>query len=144
MLQRSVTKCILLVLIPLLIAAQAAWGEPRYDEHGELIRPQAKKFSGVLQSIRSTERGQVNIVVIDDSKYLIDEKTVFATSYGTHTSLASFKPEMAINFYAVKQLLTKMWPSSQKPEDASGIYEDVQQQGDKRDELRLEDGVWKN
>ena len=137
-------QLVVLVLVSVSFVALSAWAEPRYDEHGDLIRPQAKLRVGVLQSIQSN-RGQDGGLVIGDSGYSFDKETVFTTSYGNHSSLSIFRPGMTVNFYAVGQLLTKMWPSTvEMTEEDSAMPNQGESAGSQDGTLHLENGVWTN
>lgn len=119
-------------------------GEPTYDLHGDLIYPGAEEFSGVIDGFEANGERR-DIIVINDSIYTIQSDAIFRNRAGGKTGLSSFQPGMIVKFYALDNLLTKMWETE---EDEEGIMiEDPEvspEQPARGDQVRQEDGVWTN
>lgn len=142
---------VLLGCVLLICGVVAA--EPQYDVHGDLIRPGAEEFTGIFYGAGGADEGNiVRTVVVNDSSYTIDSKTIFRTQGGGTTSLASFSNGMAVKFYALDALLTKMWPtgtveSAETAVEGKGTPEDNSNSSEEKkpaSDLRKENGVWKN
>lgn len=141
------SKIIVLVVLTMSLALVATvQAEARYDLHGDLIRPHAKLSHGIVLDVQVKDRGQAVIFNIDDMLYSIDEGTAFTNTSGSHIGIGSFQGGMAVDFYAIGNLLTKIWPASEQ-EDEGNVpppADDNPEEENPQGEIYLENGVYKN
>jgi len=134
-----------LLVLSCLFLAVFAQAEQTYDEQGDLIRPNSERYAGSLNNIGPAVQGVVSLVVINDTNYKLDDNTLYRNEKGDLASLTSFAVGMQIEFYAIANLVTKMRVSSIAVEDDdSGNEDESLIKQPESEELRLEDGVWKN
>ncbi|NLX17905.1 MAG: hypothetical protein GXY53_01285 [Desulfobulbus sp.] len=136
----AMTACVL--LLGQIVLASA---ETRSDVHGDIIRPGAEEFVGVFVHAHERTGDEPQVVVIDDSTYIIDSQTIFRNSHGALVALENFKEQTPIGFFALGTLLTKMWmigePMAEKKAD------DTVDKADRKADtqfFRDEKGVWIN
>lgn len=138
-LMNNVFAVLVCVLVPVLALA-----EPTYDEQGDLIRPNAKKYEGTLNGIGEAVRGVVAIVNINDTNYSVDEDTIYRNGKGRLTSISSFSQGMYVEYYAIDTLVTKMMVSATTAEQEDQVQPESPIRKSSGGDLRLENGVWKN
>lgn len=128
----------------MLAVASTVSGEPTYDLHGDLIHPGAEEFTGMVDGFEANGERK-DIIVINDSIYTIDSGAVFRNSAGGKTGLSSFQDGMVVKFYALDNLLTKMWDTGEV-EEGIMVEEPATspEQSSSGDPIRQEDGVWTN
>ena len=142
-----------LVTVMIFLTLGQAYGEPRYDLHGDLVHPGAEEFAGVFDGIGAApEEGEKSqLVLVNDRTFTVDQDAIFRTLSGAKTTLASFEKGMPVRFFALDNLLTNMWavdPEKREGEQQASV---VSEGGPKAEPAtkpdgapRLEDGVWKN
>ena len=138
--------------VMLLLPIGRVGAEPRYDVHGDRVHPGAEEFAGVFNGIGAAPEKdkEPRLALVNDRTYTVDKDAIFRTKSGAKTTLTSFKEGMAVRYYALDDLLTKMWvvePDKGDAEDASKATEggDTTEKAAKPAEtIRLEDGAWKN
>ena len=143
---------LILVAVMTLLTLDQASAEPRYDLHGDRVHPGAEEFAGVFNGIGTAPEKdkEPRLALVNDRTYTVDKDAIFRTKSGAKTTLTSFKEGMAVRYYALDDLLTKMWvvePDKGDAEDASKATEggDTTEKAAKPAEtIRLEDGAWKN
>ncbi|ADW18220.1 hypothetical protein Despr_2072 [Desulfobulbus propionicus DSM 2032] len=142
--QWSKAVCLLVCVLGIVLLGDGnALAERRYDTHGDVIALGAEEFTGVVEGIREKQPGSSQIIVINDSVYTIDKEAVFRTRSGGPTSVAYFKTGMAVKFYALGSVLTKMWEvTEQGPSVGQEPVPATQQKNVVP--FRQEGGVWKN
>lgn len=129
------------LLFPLISSA-----EPTYDDFGDLIRPDAKKNSGILEEIGPKIDGVVSTLVINDTNFSVDNQTFYRDANGRKSSLVRFKPGTLVDYYAIEYLVTNLSvaANSEEPASAENSRRDQSTPAPVQNELRQEDGVWKN
>ncbi len=142
--------CRLVLAVTILTGVpQSGYAERRQDVHGDIIALGAKRAEGTIYRIDTVtgDDGQ-SLVVIDESIFTVDSRTVFRTRSGVSTDISHFKVGDTVHYYFVDSLLTKMWVSlpdetnvdPSQDERQSNAENDVQIE----QAIRLENGVWKN
>ena len=106
-------------------------------------------FDGIGAAPEEGEKSQ--LVLVNDRTFTVDQDAIFRTLSGAKTTLASFEKGMPVRFFALDNLLTKMWavdPEKREGEQQASV---VSEGGPKAEPAtkpdgapRLEDGVWKN
>ncbi len=139
-----VVRLVLLAVLALLPIGRAG-AEPRHDIHGDLIHPGAEEYSGIFNGIGAVpaKDGEARLVLVNDRTYRVAEDAIFRSQSGGKTTLNTFKDGVSVKYYALDDLLTKMWAvkaEQGEKENAAGA--------DKKtapvDAVRLEGGKWKN
>jgi hypothetical protein len=131
----------------LLIYAGPLQSEPRYDQHDDLVPYNSIEFDGVLENTYAQSAEEGKKVLINDAIYFLRPDAVFRNRYGNLVGISSFQAGMLVGFYLLEtNQIAKMW----EKEDEESSSEPVQvnpRSGSSPasgDEIRLEDGVWKN
>lgn len=129
-----------------ILIASVGYAERRHDIHGDLVHLGAEEFTGVFVSYQSIGDDGPQQVIIDDSIYIVDKRTVFRDKGGGLISLATFKPGTPVRFFALDALLTKMWANGDPPTEQVEKQKTTSSSEDKKPAsmLRKEKGVWKN
>ncbi len=140
----SVRMKIVSIILSCLLLPLFAMAEPTYDEQGDLIRPNSERYAGVLDDIGPANRGVVSLIVINDTRYQVDEDTVYRNIRGNLSSLASFSRGMQVEYYALENLVTKLRVLSLAVGGDGERREEPPVQSPGTEDVRLEDGVWKN
>lgn len=128
---------VLLFVIFGFTQANVSLAEDRYDVHGELITPQALLTTGMIDGIAQN----AEVYIIDDTEYFISKDTIYTNENGSHIDPSLFTPGMNVNFYLKGSEITKIWPGNQ---DDAAVVNDIRTPVDKKYDVKLEDGVWKN
>lgn len=134
---------IFVVLLCLLVPVFGL-AEPTYDDQGDLIRPNSEKHEGRLNGIGEAVRGVVSLININDTNYKVDEDTIYRNGKGKRTSLANFSKGMYVEYFALENLVTKMSMSVAPDENVDDTEEKPSVKQQSAEDLRLENGVWKN
>lgn len=135
----SVLFVICCILLPFVALA-----EPTFDKYGDLIRPEAEKYSGVIDEIGSEADNGVQLIVINDTKYTVDNDTFYRNKSGGKSSLSRFSTGMVVDYYAIEYLVTNLSVSNDSDEDIEESMKDYNVPVPVQGEIRQEDGVWKN
>lgn len=135
---------VLMVVFCILSVAASVSGEPTYDLHGDLIYPGAEEYTGVIDGFEALGERE-DIIVINDSIYEIRTDAIFRNRAGSKTGLSSFESGMIVKFFALDNLLTKMWDTGEDEEDTGvGEMDSSTQEPSGSGQIRQEDGVWTN
>ena len=135
---------LMLALMSVLVMVSAVVAEPTYDEQGDLIIPNSYKFIGKIDKLGLSSEPATSYIIIDDAKYLFDGDAIFRNIRGNKTVLANFEVGMQVEFYALKNIVTKMKEIRDTSDDKDEPKDIEPVQTDEVEGLRLENGVWVN
>lgn len=130
-----------LIVGVVLLLTRPATAEFMEDIHGDRIHPGAEEYYGVVDDIPEDVETERQTIIINDSVFRIDDGVIFRSVNGDLTELSYFTPGMMVHYYALGNLLTKMWPTGEIHETAPPPPEESR---DAEEGFRLEDGVWRN
>lgn len=130
-----------LIAAVVLLLTRPAIAEFAQDVHGDRIHPGADEYYGVIDYIPEDVETGRQTVIINDSVYRLDEAVVFRSVTGGLADLSFFTPGMMVHYYALGNLLTKMWPTGEMHETAPAPSDEVEED---EEAFRFEDGVWRN
>lgn len=139
-----ITVCCILTVTATVSSEVIYDGEHSYDLHGDLIYPGAEEFDGIIDGFEANGVKE-NIIVINDTIYSLHSDAIFRNRTGGRTGLSSFKVGMMIKFYALENMLTKMWDTGEVEESMvdEGPATSPEQPASE-DQIRQVDGVWTN
>lgn len=140
--------CCLLCFAMWLASFSIAQCEVRYDMHDDEVAPGALEFSGIIDAAPERTPEGIEVLIINDTVYLLDQNAKFRDRNGGLVGSASFKKGMTVGFFVIdNNLITKMWQTTIDMEVSPGPVQESLGSGNQPaggDQLRLEDGVWKN
>lgn len=139
-----VGKNIVLFVICCVFMPVITMAESTYDEHGDLIRPNAERFSGTFEDFGPEVDGVVSLIIMNDTNYKIDRETVYRDKDGGKSSLSRFKVGMLVDFYAIENLVTNLSVSGEFDENSTARNNDQSTSVPIQGKMRQEGGVWKN
>lgn len=135
-----IRKSGLLLICILVIVPITAMAEPTYDEQGDLIRPNSLLFVGDLEEVIPATELTVASVTINDTTYLTDENTIYRNKYGGMTNPSSLIVGSEVEYYAIENLITKI----RVLDDTVPVKQEGESGTSDSNEIKQEDGVWKN
>ncbi len=130
-----------------VLAGSPAISEPRYDLHNDLVAYSAIERQGRLDLITPGSAERPASVTIDDRSFALDEDCIFRNSYGGRTSLDAFETGMNVGYFVVDdKTITKMWHDAEQETGSDQPPPELtpDSSGSAGDEIRFEDGVWRN
>lgn len=138
---KTVLFVICFMLLPLI-----AMAEPTYDKYGDLIRPEAENFSGTLEDFSLTQEGVISGIVINDTRYTVDDKTFYRNESGDKSRLSRFQKSTSVDYYAIGSLITNLSVSTSHEEsgEPTNSRKDHSPPAEVQKDIHQEDGVWKN
>jgi hypothetical protein len=129
-----------LIVAVVLLLSHPATAEFMQDVHGDRIHPGAEEYYGVIDDMPEQLEAGGQVIIINDSVYRIDDGVMFRSVTGGLADLSFFTPGMMVHYYALGNLLTKMWPTGEMHETAPPSAEF----GEDEEAFRFEDGLWRN
>jgi hypothetical protein len=144
--KRLIVLAVGLCLLSLLLSFPVQ-SEERYDIHNDLVAFAALEYTGVINQLPPQNSAEGAKIIIDDTVYQLKNDVILRNQGGRLIGLSSFAQGMSVNFFVVEEtLITKMWQVEQDGEDEQvdsqqEIGGNIREGGE---EIRLEDGVWRN
>jgi hypothetical protein len=137
--------CLILVLF-----AGPIQGEPRYDMHNDQVPYNSIEFDGVLENTYAQSAEEGVKVLINDTLYSLLPDAIFRNRHGSLVGISSFQAGMLVGFYLLgTNQIAKMWEKvgeepSEEPAQVRPRSGGRSSSSESGDEIRLEDGVWRN